>query len=94
MHSWFVKKDQKDICADAGNLFLEYETVVEAEAAMAEMNNRVYDERTISLYYVPRNLYYANFQKDITPPQIIITKPKLPIVDKEKDKDKQKDKDK
>lgn len=26
IHHWFVKKDEKDICADPGNLFIEYET--------------------------------------------------------------------
>jgi hypothetical protein len=42
-----VKKDEKDICADPGNLFVEYESKVEAEKAMAEMQGRVYDERSV-----------------------------------------------
>lgn len=25
VHSWFVKDSEKDICADAGNMFIEYE---------------------------------------------------------------------
>ena len=25
VHNWFVKHDESDICADAGNLFIEYE---------------------------------------------------------------------
>lgn len=25
VHNWFVKPDEKDICADSGNLFVEYE---------------------------------------------------------------------
>lgn len=70
MHHWFVKKDEKDICADPGNLFVEYETRVEAEKATEEMQGRVYDERIVSLFYVPRDLYYKNYQKNITPPPI------------------------
>lgn len=34
VHHWFVSKDEKDICAEAGNLFIEYETKKEAEKAM------------------------------------------------------------
>ena len=26
VHHWFVKSSEKDICADAGNLFVEYES--------------------------------------------------------------------
>lgn len=37
---------------------------------MEEMQGRIYDERSISLYYVPRDLYYQNFKKNITPPAI------------------------
>jgi len=70
VHHWFVKKDEKDICADAGNLFIEYETKQEAEKAMSEMQGRIYDERTISLFYVPRDLYYQNYKKNLTPPAI------------------------
>jgi hypothetical protein len=68
VHHWFVKKDEKDICADPGNLFIEYESKEEAEKAMAEMQGRIYDERTITLYYIPRELYYQNFKKNLVPP--------------------------
>lgn len=70
MHHWFVKKDEKDICADPGNLFIEYENKQEAEKAMSEMQGRIYDERTIQLFYVPRELYYPNYKKNLTPPAI------------------------
>ena len=70
VHNWFTKKSEKDICADPGNLFVEFETKQESEAAFTEMDGRTYDERTIKLYYVPRNLYYQNFQKNLTPPSI------------------------
>ena len=70
VHHWFVKKDEKDICADAGNLFIEYETKQEAEKAMSEMQGRIYDQRTIILFYVPRDLYYQNYKKNVTPPAI------------------------
>lgn len=70
VHHWFVRKDEADICADPGNLFLEYESTGEAERAMAEMQGRIYDERTITLYYVPRELYYQNYKKGLTPPAI------------------------
>lgn len=70
VHHWFVKKDEKDICADPGNLFIEYESIKEAEQAMEEMQGRIYDERAVTLYYLPRDLYYQNYQKNITPPTI------------------------
>lgn len=35
---------------------------------MAEMEGRIYDERTLRLYYWPRELYYKNFRSEITPP--------------------------
>ena len=70
VHHWFVKKDEKDICAEAGNLFIEYESMAEAEKAMAEMQGRMYDERSITIYYLPRELYYQNYKKSLTPPQI------------------------
>lgn len=68
VHSWFVSDTEKNICADAGNLFLEYEYKENAEAAMAEMQGRLYDERTIKLFYWPRDLYYKNYQPAIIPP--------------------------
>jgi RNA recognition motif-containing protein len=68
LHHWFVTKDEKEVCADPGNLFIEYESKKEAEKAMEEMQGRIYDERTISLYFVPRDLYYQNFKKNLTPP--------------------------
>lgn len=70
VHHWFVNKDEKDICADAGNMFIEYESKKEAEKAMEEMQSRIYDERVVTLFYVPRDLYYQNFKKNITPPPI------------------------
>lgn len=35
------------------------------------MQGRIYDERSITLYYMPRDLYYQNFKKNLTPPAII-----------------------
>jgi len=35
---------------------------------MAEMQGRLYDERTIKLFYWPRDLFYKNFQPTVTPP--------------------------
>lgn len=70
VHSWFVKKDEKKICADPGNIFIEYENPENSEAAFSEMNNRMYDEREIKLFYIPRTLYYQNFQKGTTPPEV------------------------
>lgn len=35
---------------------------------MAEMQGRLYDERIIKLFYWPRDLYYKNYQPDLTPP--------------------------
>ena len=43
VHAWFVSDAEKNICADPGNLFLEYEYKENAEAAMAEMQGRLYD---------------------------------------------------
>jgi hypothetical protein len=37
---------------------------------MEEMQNRIYDERSIRLYYVPRDLYYKNYKKELTPPPL------------------------
>ena len=37
---------------------------------MEEMQGRMYDERVVTLYYVPRELYYQNYKKNITPPPI------------------------
>lgn len=37
---------------------------------MSEMQGRAYDERNIQIYYVPRELYYQNYQKKLTPPAI------------------------
>lgn len=34
------------------------------------MQGRIYDERSITIYYVPRELYYPNFKKNMTPPVI------------------------
>ena len=68
VHHWLVKDSEKDICADAGNLFIEYEYRENAEAAMSEMQARIYDERTIQLFYVPHDLYYKNFRPNIVPP--------------------------
>lgn len=70
VHNWFVKMNEKEICADAGNLFIEYEYKENAEAAMAEMQNRFYDDRSIKIFYVPRDLYYKNFRPKITPPTL------------------------
>jgi hypothetical protein len=70
VHSWFVKDEKKDICADAGNLFIEYEYKENAEASMSEMQGRLYDERIIKLFYWPRDLYYKNFRVDVTPPTL------------------------
>ena len=70
VHHWFVKKDEKDIFADPGNLFIEYESKEEAEKAMGEMQGRIYDERSITLYYMPRDMYYQNYKKNLTPPPI------------------------
>lgn len=41
---------------------------------MAEMQDRIYDERSIKLYYIPRDVYYKNFKKDMTPPTLASTK--------------------
>jgi hypothetical protein len=49
---------------------VEYESKKEAEKAMEEMQGRIYDERVVSIYYVPRDLYYPNYQKNLTPPPI------------------------
>jgi hypothetical protein len=38
---------------------------------MGEMQGRIYDEISITLYYVPRDLYYKNFKKNMTPPAIL-----------------------
>lgn len=70
VHNWFVKSDEADICADGGNLFIEYEYKENSEAAMAEMQGRIYDERSIRLFYWPRDLYYKNYRKMITPPTL------------------------
>lgn len=37
---------------------------------MNEMQGKFYDERVIKLFYVPRDIYYQNYKKDITPPTI------------------------
>jgi hypothetical protein len=37
---------------------------------MSEMQGRIYDERTITLYFIPRDLYYQNFKKGLTPPTL------------------------
>lgn len=34
------------------------------------MQGKFYDERVIKLFYVPREIYYPNYKKDITPPTI------------------------
>lgn len=34
------------------------------------MQGKFYDERVIRLYYIPRDIYYPNYKKDITPPTI------------------------
>lgn len=71
VHHWFVKKDEKDICAEPGNMFIEYESKAQAEKAMGEMQGRIYDERVITLYFVPRELYYQNYKKGLTPPTLV-----------------------
>lgn len=43
VHNWLVKDSEKEICADAGNLFIEFEFKENGEAAMAEMQGRIYD---------------------------------------------------
>lgn len=70
VHHWFVSKDDKDIGADSGNFFVEYESRKESLKAMEEMQGRMYDERSITLYYLPRELYYLNFKKTLTPPPL------------------------
>ena len=40
------------------------------------MQGRMYDERIIRLYYVPREIYYPNYKKDITPP-VVKAPPKI-----------------
>lgn len=70
VHNWLVKDSEKEICADAGNLFIEYEYKENAEAAMAEMQGRIYDERNIELFYIPRDIYYKNFRPALTPPTL------------------------
>ena len=67
VHDWFVGKGKGKICANAGDMFIEYEKVEEAVAAFEEMNGRMYDEREIRLYFVPREFYYMNFQKGLDP---------------------------
>lgn len=47
---------------------------------MAEMQDRIYDERTIKIYYVPKDLYYKNFKKNATPSA---NPPPLPALTKE-----------
>lgn len=37
---------------------------------MNEMQGKFYDERVIKLYYIPREIYYPNYKKDMTPPTI------------------------
>ena len=37
---------------------------------MNEMQGKFYDERVIKLFYIPREIYYPNYKKDITPPAI------------------------
>lgn len=37
---------------------------------MNEMQGKFYDERVIQIFYVPREIYYPNFKKDLTPPTI------------------------
>lgn len=37
VHNWFVKPSEKDICANAGDLFIEYEAQEDAVKAMSEM---------------------------------------------------------
>lgn len=54
VHNWFVKPSEKDICANPGDLFVEYECQEDAVKAMNEMQGKFYDERVIKIYYVPR----------------------------------------
>ncbi len=58
------------MCANPGDLFIEYESQEEAIRAMNEMQGKFYDERVIKLFYIPREIYYPNYKKDITPPAI------------------------
>jgi hypothetical protein len=58
------------LCANPGDLFIEYESQEEAIRAMNEMQGKFYDERVIKLFYIPREIYYPNYKKDITPPAI------------------------
>ena len=37
---------------------------------MSEMKGRIYDERTIQLYFIPREMYYKNFRPNIVPPTL------------------------
>lgn len=70
VHNWFVKPSEKDICANPGDLFVEYEAQEDAVRAMNEMQGKFYDERVVRIFYVPREIYYPNFKKDLTPPAI------------------------
>lgn len=34
------------------------------------MQERIYDERSIQIFYVPRDLYYKNYKKAMAPPTL------------------------
>lgn len=61
-HSWLVAKDQRMVCAEPGNLFIEFEKKEEAEKAMEQMQGRNFDERTLTLYYIPSSIYQSHFK--------------------------------
>lgn len=44
---------------------------------MNSMKSRVYDERVIEVYYVPREIYYENYKKGMAMPIV-----KAPIKEK------------
>ncbi len=56
-HNWFVKKSQKMVGAEPGNLFVQYQNKDQAEKAMRQMQDRKYDERNVRIYFIPEDIY-------------------------------------
>lgn len=50
------------VCAEPGNLFIEYEKKEDAEKAMEEMQGRNFDERKLSIYFIPTQIYIEHFK--------------------------------
>lgn len=50
------------VCAEPGNLFIEYEKKEEAEKAMEEMQGRNFDERELALYFIPTPIWLNHFK--------------------------------